>query len=138
MDLFMLFLLIQDTVIVQPPEDGGAVFNLLLLIVPVVVGFITVYAMKILKAITTFIHETVPETLGRLIKIDGFPVVAQRLVVFLVAAGLTALGKLLSLPIPTDLLAIGESDMTVILTGAVSAVLAMIFHKIGKKGTNAN
>ena len=62
--------------------------------------------------------------------LGGLPAVAQRILVLVLASGLTWLGTALNVALPTDLSLFAEADVGALL----SASLAWSLHAWGKKG----
>lgn len=144
MDMFLISIFAQvpdtliqvvDTAVAVVPDPVVATpwVDLLMPLFAVVVAFLTVNAMNGIKWLSAFLSERLPTWLAKTIKVDGFPAAIQRMLVLVIAAGLTWLGNWLGIEIPTDLAMVGETDVSAVLMALGSMGLAVAFHSGDKK-----
>jgi hypothetical protein len=135
--LLMVLAFLQETAVdaVEIVENGSIWDQVLAVILPVLVGWLTLQVMKGVKWASNLVYEVLPSRLGGLVKIDGFPATVQRALVLLIAAGLTWVGGAIGVALPTDLAMLGEADVSAGLMSVLSMVIAMAFHAGDKART---
>jgi hypothetical protein len=116
-------------------ETTGGWMSYLWAILPVVIGFATLYVMRYVKKASAWVNEKFPAWIGRFLNVDGFPVLAQRILVLLIAAFLTWFGDLIGVKIPTDLAAIEGTDVSAVLSALISFLTALVLHAGDKTAT---
>jgi hypothetical protein len=117
-------------------EQTGSWTAYLWAILPIIIGWITLYVMRYVKKASTWVNERFPVWIARFVNIDGFPAIAQRILVLLIAAALTYIGDFIGVRIPTDLAAIQGTDVSAVLSAIISFLTALVLHA-GDKATTS-